>query len=156
MNISSDTLKIGQIEGKHDNSDFDTIVIKVPTDTQYDYDMDIGFCEVKMYAMGKEIWINSGFTDIELFAPTEKLDVVSSFGNVKVTADSSSSIFTFNSGFGNVYISLLDTVGYTVQRGSVKDEYNDRSSSKTSSYDDDTLSINVDIGFGRARLTDWQ
>lgn len=154
VNISGNTLKIDQIEVKTANSNTfgsGTIVIKVPATSTYDYDMDLVFADIKMYAMGKDVWVNNVFSDIELFVPIENFDADSTFGTIKVTANRSSSAFSFNSTFCNVYISLLDDIKYMVH-GSVKDEYNNR----TSSYGDDSLSINVNSVFGTARLTDWQ
>lgn len=146
VNISNDTLRVSQIEVEYimfDNLGSGTIIIKVPADSKYDYDMDLAFGNMEMHARGKNVQINTKFNDIELFYPIEKLDIVSLFGSIKATADESSSIFNINSIFGNVYISLLDNIRYTL-RG------------KTSSYGEAVLNLTVDIVFGKRRLTNWQ
>jgi len=115
VEISGDSLEISKIKRmdatSNKNLGSGTIVIKVPNTSKYDYDIDLSFADMEMHAMAKDVWINSAFTNIELFSPVERLDANSSFGYIKATADSSSSSFSFNSSFGDVRISLLDDIG---------------------------------------------
>lgn len=165
VDVFGDTLEINLIDKNRNSSMWDTfgygtIVIKVPTDSKYDYSIDVYDSPVKMYAMGDDVLVDGYDSKIELFAPIETLNVETYGGNIKVTADSLSRNFYFDSYDGDIYILLLDTVGYTMDfdsyDGSLIDRYSDTILTKKASYGNGSFDIIIDSYDGSVKLANWQ
>lgn len=166
IELSKDRLKIRQTKRViYGRATFGTgiVVVKVPANSKYDYDIELVEADMKMYAAGKNVEMDGVNSTIELFTPIEKLTANITSGNASLTADSTSTEFNFESTGADIYISVLHNTGYTITANvkgcPVVDKYNNyRTSSSKASYShgDGSLTIIVDATAGSVRLGDWQ
>lgn len=166
MDLSKDRLKIRQTKRViYGRATFGsgTVVIKVPANSKYDYDIELVAADMKMYATGNNVEMDGTNSTIELFASIEKLNTNITGGNVSLTADRLSSEFTFDATGADIYISVSDNIGYTITANlkgcPVVDEYNNyRNLTNKMFYTqgDGSLAITVDATAGSVRLGNWQ
>ncbi len=176
--LDGDTLKIAQKPNIGIDTSSGQIHVKVPSNSELDYEIDSVSGSVKVYATSSDLDIESSSGSIhakggktaevesisgsvKLEEPFKTIKVSSVSGSVKLWADGDTKSIHVDSTSGSVKIGLRGVDGYTLDfdsvSGSVKDTYNSTSGehSGTLKTGDGSLSINVETISGSIKLTDW-
>lgn len=155
------------------------IVVKVPKDSRFDYDLhtisgsikcsapvdsidaNSTSGSIKLYENGNSAAAKTISGSIEMYAPFNKIYCHTTSGSIKITIDNDTDNAKLSSVSGSVKIAKPHKLGYLMSystvSGSVKDEYNSDSFSKNGDtrFGSGEVDISVTTVSGSIKLTDW-
>lgn len=155
------------------------IIIRVPQDKLYDYDISSTSGSVKLYAAANDIKckstsgsvkvmlggqnaiVSSTSGSVHVYGAFKTLDASSTSGSVRAVADENTTSIKATSTSGSVKIEIDGNVGYTATcsttSGSIRDEYQGTKYDKNTSFKvgNGAMKIEASTVSGSVRLEDW-